>query len=98
MPIYINIVAKTAPYESSSFRTELRKRLLHDPSTSQVLFEFLWRGLRHVDLTKGAHGPLSRTVGLGPLRRIQAMSAQQLLEWGRDIALEELSQMPGMPS
>ncbi|CAK9019238.1 unnamed protein product [Durusdinium trenchii] len=67
-----------------------------DPQLHEVLLELLWRGLRHVTLD-GKHPEsspittLQTTFGMGPVKRLQALTPQQLLEWGCDIALEEVS-------
>ncbi|CAK0887919.1 unnamed protein product, partial [Prorocentrum cordatum] len=62
-----------------------------DPKHHEVLLELLWRGLRRADDPAGgapALSLLSGAVGAGPCCKLQKVSAQQLIDWGSDMALQ----------
>eukprot|EP00439_Symbiodinium_sp_Y106_P002589 s4973_g1.t1 len=61
----------------------------------ETLCELLWRGLRHVDIdsdsAKETVKLLDATWGLHLARQLKEVEPQQVLEWGRDMALQRLS-------
>eukprot|EP00930_Biecheleria_cincta_P042038 TRINITY_DN28908_c0_g1_i1.p1 TRINITY_DN28908_c0_g1~~TRINITY_DN28908_c0_g1_i1.p1 ORF type:complete len:629 (+),score=157.36 TRINITY_DN28908_c0_g1_i1:67-1953(+) len=80
---------------------------LPDPRLHEALLELLWRGLRHVNLDRGTTGQedseesaaeVVEALGLllGPEagQRLQRVTAMELLDWGRELALEISKSQP----
>ncbi|CAK0909651.1 unnamed protein product, partial [Prorocentrum cordatum] len=67
-------------------------RELPDPRLHEVLMELLWRGLRRAGGTDAAAAPglvaLESELGAPVIARLRGLSAEDLLEWGAELALE----------
>eukprot|EP00929_Paragymnodinium_shiwhaense_P015803 TRINITY_DN12390_c0_g2_i1.p1 TRINITY_DN12390_c0_g2~~TRINITY_DN12390_c0_g2_i1.p1 ORF type:complete len:3304 (+),score=1138.40 TRINITY_DN12390_c0_g2_i1:143-10054(+) len=67
-----------------------------DPKLHEVLLELLWRGMRRIDVSSNAaiqkNFPalhlLGRLVGMGPALKLREVTAEELLDWGLDLALQ----------